>query len=52
MMTIRMRRTRARDNNSKDNNDNTTIKKKSSTVDKDVGQRRGLCNIVDVKVLK
>ena len=33
MMTVRMRRTRARDNKSKDNNDNTTIKKKMSMGD-------------------
>ena len=52
MMTMRMRRTRARDNKRKDDNDNTTIKKKTRTWDKDTGQRCGLYNIVDVKVLK
>ncbi len=52
MMTMRIRRTRARDNKSKDNNDNTTIKKTTRTGDKDAGQGHGLYNIVDVKVLK
>ena len=52
MMKMRMMRTRARDNKKKDNNDNTTIKKKTRLGDKDVGQRHGLYNIVDDKVLK
>ena len=47
-----MRRTRARDNKSKDDDDNTAIKKKMSTGGKDTGQGPGLCNIVDVKVLQ
>ena len=52
MMTMRMRRIRARDNKKKNKNDNTTIKKKTRLGDEDVGQGRGLYNIVDVKVLK
>jgi hypothetical protein len=52
MMTMRIRRTRARDNKKKDDDDNTTIKKKTRSGDEDVGQGRGLYNIVDVKVLK
>ena len=52
MMTMRMRRTRARDNKRKDDDDNTTIKKKTRSGGEDVGQGRGLYNIVDVKVLK
>ena len=52
MTTMRMRRTRARDNKSKYNDDNTTIKKKARTGDKDAGQGNGKYNIVDVKVLK
>ena len=51
-MKMRMRRTRARDNKSKDNVDNTTIKKKTSTGDEDAGHGHGLCNIIDVKVIK
>ena len=52
MMTMRMRRTRAWDNKSKDDDEHTTIKKKTSMGDEDAGQGRGLGNIVDVKVLK
>ena len=48
MMTMRMRRTRARDNKIKDNNDNTTIKKKTRIGDEDAEQGHGLYNIVDV----
>ena len=52
MMTMRMRRTRARDNKSKDDDDNTTIKKKTRLGDEDAGQGHVLYNIVDVKALK
>ena len=40
MMTMRIRRTRARDN--KHDDDKTTIKKKTRTGDEDTGQGSGL----------
>ena len=52
MLLMRMGRTRARDNKSKDDDDNTKIKKNTRTGAEDAGQGRGLYNIVDVKVLK
>ena len=51
-MTMRMRRTREGDNKSKEDIDSITIKKKTSKGDEDAGHRHGLCNIVDVEVLK
>ena len=42
MMTMRMRRTRARDNKSKYDDDNTTIKNKTMMGDEDMGQGFGL----------